>query len=942
MALQGRAAEQGVLDTLLDEAATGRSGVLVIRGEPGIGKTALLAYAEEQARSTHQVAVVRTTGIETEAEIPFASLHLLLHPALDRIDALPGPQAAALKAAFGMAPGGGDDQLTVGVAVLSLLSELAADAPLLCLVDDAHWLDHASARALLFAARRLHAEGIALVFGARDGFEPGGLPELRLAGLDPASSEQLLAEQSPGLGLPLRRRILAESAGNPLALRELPRTAGEYGLGALPPALPHRIQEAYRARIAALPAGARTALLIAAAEEGGDLDVILRAAAELGADAGALGAAERAGLLRVAAGRVSFVHPLMRGAAFNDASYESCLKAHRALAEVLRDQPDRRAWHLAAAATGADEEAAVALEQAAGRAQERHGYAGTAAALERAAELTRDPVVRSRRLAAAAEAAAHAGLAPRAKALIEAVDRTTTEPRTRARIKALRARTAFDDGAPGMAHELLVAAADELIGATVTAEDELTGAKVTAADEFTGAEVTAADELTGAKVTAEVRVEAGLLLVDAARNAWQLSDPLRLREAADRLDALRPRPEDGLDPAVAAVTGAAVYLERGPAQALPTMRRLVADGRRNRAGSPALRINAAFVAGLVGDFDAGREISAAVAADCRTRGDVGWLPLAHLTLAASELYLGRFRDAEATASEGLQLAADTGQPNRAGYLEGILAWILAVRGDRERSVQLAARCHDHFDATGIANSLAWAQWALALGDLGHGRFAQALERLDAAQDGPVRRQIQSVYFAPDRVEASARLGLPAREPLEQFAQWADASGLTWADAVLHRCRALLEPDWATAHDLFSSAVRLHADSGRPWEAARTRLLFGERLRRERHKTEARLHLRAATETFERLGATLWADRARAELRAAGATAPLETRPDDILANLSPQELQVVRLAATGMTNREIGAQLFLSPKTISYHLYRAFPKLNVSSRSQLAGLDLTG
>ncbi|MBC9713981.1 helix-turn-helix domain-containing protein [Streptomyces sp. TRM66268-LWL] len=960
MALQGRTAEQAFLDGLLRDTAAGRSGVLVVRGEPGIGKTALLAYAEEQARRTHGIAVVRTVGVETEAEIPFASLHLLLRPALDRIDTLPEPQSAAVKAAFGMGPGSGDDQLTVGLAVLSLLSELAAEGPLLCLVDDAHWLDHASARALLFAARRLQAEGIALVFGARDGFDPGGLPELRLTGLDPASSARLLAERSPDLDGPLRHRILAESAGNPLALVELPRTTDAYGPGLLPlPSplpLPHRIQEAYSARIAALPAATCTVLLVAAAEDGGDPDVILRAAAELGAGPGALGEAERAGLLQVAAGRVSFIHPLMRGAAFGAGSYEARLAAHRALAEALRDQPDRRAWHLAGAATGPDEETALALEQAAGRARERHGYAGAASALERSAELTRDPAVRARRLAAAAQAAVGAGLAPRAKALIDAADRATTDPRTRARLKALRARTAFDEGAPGTAHELLLDAAGALVrddadairddADAIREPDEARGdgtRRGEAGGGGAGGGGARGGEAAGGEARGgEARGEAGLLLVDAARNAWQLSDPVRLREAADRLAALRLRPEDGLDPAVAAVTGAAEYLERGPADALPTMRRLVADGRRLASGgTPALRINAAFVAGLVGDFDAGREISAAVADDCRARGDVGWLPLAHLTLAASELYLDRFRDAEATATEGLQLAADTGQPNRAGYLHGMLAWILAVRGDEERSAELAARCHDHFEATGIVNSLAWAEWALALGDLGQGRFAQSLERLDATQEGPVRHQIQSVYFAPDRIEAAARLGLPARAPLEQFADWAGACGLAWADAVLHRCRALAEPDWATAHDLFTSAVRLHADSGRPWEAARTRLLFGERLRRERHKTDARLHLRAAAETFERLGAAPWAARARAELRAAGATGPLQTRADDTLAKLSPQELQIVRLAATGMTNREIAAQLFLSPKTISYHLYRAFPKLNVTSRAQLAGLDLT-
>ncbi|CAG7652393.1 LuxR family transcriptional regulator [Actinacidiphila bryophytorum] len=968
MALRGRAAEQAALDALLDGAAAGRSGVLVVRGEPGIGKTALLGYAEERARLTGGVSVVRATGVETEAEIPFASLHLLLRPALDGIDRLPGPQAAALRAAFGMGPGSRGDELTVGLAVLSLVAEMAAESPLLCLVDDAHWLDHASARALLFAARRLQAEGVALVLGARDGFDPCGLPELRLAGLSPASSAELLAERSPDLGLPLRRRIVEESAGNPLALLELPRTAGAYGPEPLPLPLPHRIQEAYRVRIAALPPGSRTALLVAAAEDGGDLGVILRAADELGVGPDPLGAAERDGLVQVGAGRVAFRHPLMRAAAFHAATYRSRQAAHRVLADLLRDEPDRRAWHLAAAATGYDEEAALALEQAAHRAQQRHGHAGTAAALQRAADLTRDPAARARRLAAAAAAAADAGLTSRAKELIDAADRITADPRTRARLSALRARTAFDEGSPATAHELLLSAAATMAKPAPEAEPRAqadaetrpdAGARAGAvpdagdrweADTGTAAHAgaqTGAGPAAGGGQSADARtgdrVEAGLMLVDAARNAWQLSDPVRLREAADRLDALGLRATDGLGAAVVAVAGAALFLERGPAYALPTMRTLVADGRRNRTAGPALRINAAFVAGLVGDFEAGREISADVAADCRARGDLGWLPLAHLTLAASELYVGRFRDAEATAGEGVRLAADTGQPNRAGYLHGILAWLAAVRGDRQQAVQLAARSHDHFEATGIANGLAWAEWALALGDLGQGRFAESLERLDAAQSGPVRHQIQSVYFAPDRVEASARLGLPARVPLEQFAQWAAASGLAWADAVLHRCRALLEPDWAAAHGLFSAAVRGHADSGRPWEAARTRLLFGERLRRERHKAEARPHLRAALRTFERLGAAPWADRARAELRASGAAEPLDVRgTGDALSALSPQELQIVRLAATGMTNREIGAQLFLSPKTVSYHLYRAFPKLNVSSRAQLAGLDLTG
>ncbi|MGR6913492.1 AAA family ATPase [[Actinomadura] parvosata] len=933
--LWGRAGEQKVVEELLDQAREGRSGVLVLRGEPGIGKTSLLEYAGRRADGMR---VLRGVGIETEAEIPFASLHLLLRRALDRLPALPAPQAAALEGALGLRPAAGDDQLLVGAAVLSLLAELAEDGPLLCLVDDAHWLDQASAQALRFAAHRLHAEGVAIVFGARDGFDASGLPELRLSGLDRRSALELLADAEPGLAAPLRDRIVAESCGNPLALRELPRSAarhspleggpdggygstrdggydgayegaydGVYEGGPLP--LPERIQSAYASRIAELPPDARTALLVMALTDGGDLGVIRQATDGLGVPASALAAAEDAGLVRIAGGRVEFTHPLMRTAAYQHGGYELRLRVHTLLARLLAGQPDRRAWHLAAAATGPDEEAAQALEQAARRAKDRNGNAGAAAALARAADLTADPALRAGRLTSAAVAAADAGQPARAKQLVERAAELVTDPRSRARLAELRARIAFDEGTPYLAHDLLVDGAEHLAGDRP------------------------ADVL-----EAPDRVAAGLMLIDAARNAWQLSDPAKVAEAAARLHALGLRPEDGLEPAVRAVTGAAVLLREGPAGALPIMRGLVAAGARIREGAHALRVNAAFVATIVGDFQAGRDISAAVAAECRANGEIGKLPIVHLTLASAELYLGRFRDAVATATEGLQLASDTGQPNRAGYLEGTLAWIAAAQGDAPRCVELAARGRDRFDVTRIANDLAWAEWALALLDLGQGRFTEALGRFEAAMAGPVRHQMQAVYFAPDQVEAATRLGLPADEPLRRFEEWAVAADLPWAEAVLHRCRALVEPGWERAEEHFRQAVRLHASGERPWEAARTHLAYGERLRRERNKGSARPHLRAALETFERLGARPWAERARTELRATGDTTTSGTEP--AAQALSPQELQIVRLAATGLTNKEIGAQLFLSPKTVSYHLYRAFPKLNVASRAQLAGLDL--
>ncbi|OPG12720.1 AAA family ATPase [Microbispora sp. GKU 823] len=906
--LWGRAADQAVIDGALDRARAGRSGVLVVEGDPGIGKTSLLAYAAERAQDMR---VLRGVGVETEAEIPFASLHLLLGHGLDRLDALPEPQAAALRGAFGLASV--TNRLLVGLAVLSLLAELAEGGPLLCLVDDAQWLDQESAQALRFAAHRLHAEGIVMIFAARAGFDPAGLPEHRLSGIDQGSAAALLARAAPGLAPGTRDRVIEESCGNPLALLELPRTdLPAYDRSPLP--LPARIQRAYEARIAELPPDAQKALLVTALTDGGDLDVIVQAGRELGIAPAALGVAERSGLVRIDGGRVTFTHPLMRAAAFRHGTYDLRLEVHAILARLLEHQPDRRAWHLAAAATGPDETAALALEQVARRARERDGNAGACAALERAAELTEDHALRAGRLTEAAVAAADAGQAGRAKELVERAAALVTDPRSRARLCDLRARIAFDEGAPHLAHDLLMAGAEELTALT-TGE---------------GSDGQARQD----------RIAAGLMLTDAARNAWQLSDPARVAEAAERLHKLGLRPEDGLDPAVQAVTGASVLLRQGPAEGIPIMRDLVARGGRIASGAHTFRINAAFVAPLVGDFRTGHDISAAMAAECRTAGDIGKLPLVHVTLAAAELYLGRFRDAEATAVEGLRLTSGTGQRNRAGYLEGTLAWLAAVRGEADRCAELAARSRDRFDANHIVNGLAWAEWALALLDLGQGRFAEALDRLDAAMTGPVRHQIQAVYFAPDQIEAAVRLGLPAREPLRRFEEWATASGQDWALAVLHRCRALLESDWERAHEDFIAAVRLHAGSGRPWEAARTRLAFGERLRRERDKGSARPHLRAAWETFERLGARPWAERARTELRATGDTSSPAARTEALSA-LSPQELQIVRLAARGLTNREIGAQLFLSPKTVSYHLYRAFPKLNVASRAQLAGLDLS-
>lgn len=896
--LRGRESDQRAIDVLLDQARGGRSGVLVIKGEPGIGKTSLLTYAEERAGD---MGVLRGLGIETEADIPFASLHLLLRRGLDRLAALPEPQAAALAGALGLAPTRTDDRLHIGVAVLSLLAELADDRPLLCLVDDAHWLDQASARALRFAAHRLHAEGVVLLFGARDGFDPAGLPERRLTGLDDRSAAQVLADAAPDLTGPARLKIIRESAGNPLALLELPRTTDLPAYDHSPLPLPDRLRLAYAARIGRLPQSARTALLVTALADGGDLDVITNACAELGIERAALGAAERSGLVRISGRHVRFDHPLMRAAVIQLSTYDLRLEVHGILAGLLTGQPDRRAWHLAAAATGPDETAARALEEMAHRASDRGANVSASAAFERAAELSEDRELKGRRLLAAAVDATVEGQLQRAQQLIEAAAGLVPDATARVTLPTLRARIAFGQGAPRLAHDLLLKGAADVAG--------------------------------------DDRAAAGLMLVEAARNANRLGDADALVAAAARLRALDLRPEDDLDLARQAALGTALLLTDGPAAALPIMRELVAGGSRITSEMNSRRINASYFALQTGDFQAAWEIARAAADECRANGEISKLAVLHITLATSEIFLGRFTDATATASEGWQLTAETGRPSRAGCMQGMLAWIAAARGDASRCTELAAASHDHYDANGIVNGLAWAQWAQALLDLGQGRFAEVLDRLEAAMAGPVRHQFQAVHFAPDQIEAAARLGLPADRPLRRYETWAEAAGLAWAEAVMHRCRALLEPDVDRAHEHFRAAVRLHAGSGRPWESARTALVYGERLRRERHKSAARAQLRAALETFQRLDARPWAERAMSELRAAGDTS-LSAAGTDALLTLSPQELQIVRLAAAGRTNKEIGAQLFLSPKTVSYHLYRAFPKLNVTSRAQLAGLDL--
>lgn len=889
--LHGRDKEQARLGRSLAEAAVGRGGALVVLGEPGGGKSALLRWAG----STPGFQVLRCTGVESEAELPFAALQLLLSPAMRCLPALPAPQAEALRGAFGLAAPGGEHPFLVGLATLSLLAELAADRPVLCVVDDAQWLDRPSAEALAFAARRLTAEGVFVLFAAREGFVLPGVPELTLTRLDPAAARELLAEHDPGLAGHVRDRVLAEADGNPLALLELPRSEAD-DLGPLP--LPDRLQDAYHRRIARLPEQTRTALLVAAAEESGALAAVLRAMADLGVAADALAAAERDGLIAVSGQSVGFRHPLIRTAAYRGSAFTDRLAVHTALASALAGDGDRAAWHRAAAATGPDEGVAADLEAAAVRARRRSGHATAVAALERAARLTPEDAVRARRLATAAETAVDAGRPGHARHLAEQAARLTEDPRELARIATVHGRVEYEHGSLRTVHEALVSAARRV-----------------------------------APLDADA---AASMLADAARASWSAGDPGRVAQTYRMLRELPPDPFRRK--LVESIGGALKLYSDEAAEGAALLREHVAQGR---TGPPGLRLNVALQALLTGDFDDTRDIMAGLADDVRASGAVGWLPAVLCTLATAETNLARYRDATASATEALRIAEDIGQPSRVAHAEALLAYLAAVAGDEERCRRLAEPNLQRFPAHANALVAAWCEWALALLDLGRGRYQAVLDRLEAATRGPIVHVGPAMHFAADQVEAAARLGRPERAagPLARLERWAAAVRLPWEDGLVLRCRALLTGEGT----MYARALELEGEA-RPFERARTELLYGEWLRRERHKAEARTHLREALERFERLGATVWAGRARAELRAAGESWAGEgSTPDavtDAIAQLTPQELQVVRLAATGATNKEIAARLFLSPKTVGHHLYRAFPKLGVSTRTELARLRL--
>jgi DNA-binding CsgD family transcriptional regulator len=900
--LHGRAAELVDIHRLLAAARQGRSSILVIQGEAGSGKTALLEHVAADAKDFR---VLRCTGLESEAELPFAALHLLLRDNLHRLDSLPAPQAAALRAAFGLAEAPGMDRFLAGLATLTLLSEVGADGPVLCLVDDAQWLDRASIDALLFAGRRLGAEGVVLLIATRDVADFHGMKVLGLQGLSESAAAAVLAERAANLAPNLRDRLIEEASGNPLALIELAAAARVGDATAAPPVAAgmsiagRRVLDAFGAQIDRLPDTTQIVLRVAAAEDTGELGLVLAAAHRLGVELTDFQPAERAQLVALSTDSVTFRHPLIRSAVYGKSSVAERMAVHRALADALPEHADRRAWHLAAAAIGFVDATADALEAAAHRAERRGGYAASAAAHERAARLTADPALRGERLAAAARDSAQLDLAAR---LAQEASGLTTDPHAMAKAAWVQARIEFERGTPRRASKMVLDGA-----ATVYDCDPK---------------------------------EAATMLIEVVRMAYFADEAPELARAVDLIDALPLPAGHPLRPMLAASSIAAKLQLGWPEHRVPALPPVVGEIRPELLGATIgnLAVHSPFLRMIIGDADEAMAQTGRMLTEARDRGFIGGLPHILLQHAQAALVAGRLPEALRAADEAVRNAEDTGQQHSAANLRGVLARITAMTGDEQRCVTLATEAIQ-LGAQRHSSGAALAVLALAVLDLGYGRYPEALERLAALPPRLQRHPTFAYLAAPEWAEAASRSGQPERaaEAMANYERWAGHRDNPVVQANLHRCRALLGPD-DTVEEHFQASLRLHRDINRPMFTARTELLYGEWLRRNRRRSDARAPLRAALHVFEEIGARSWAERARSELRATGER--VASAKEHVTGQLTPQESQVVRLAATGLSNRDIGAQLFLSPRTVGYHLYKAFPKLGVAARHELAALDL--
>jgi DNA-binding CsgD family transcriptional regulator len=895
--LLGRAGERDVLGRLVAGMRAGQSRVLVLRGEAGVGKSALLRHLSAAAEGCR---IARAAGVESEMELPFAGLHALCAHMLGRLEHLPSPQRDALTTAFGLSAGPPPDRFLVGLAVLSLLADTAEEEPLVCIVDDAQWLDRVSAQTLAFVGRRLLAERVGLVFALRESGEEHvleGLPELVIGGLAAEEARMLLDATIPGpLDERVKARILGEARGNPLALIELPRgltpaeLAGGFGLPDARP-LASRIEQTFLQRVRGLSRESQLLLLTAAAEPLGDSTLLWRAVHGLGIGGEAARPAEAAGLIELGV-RVRFTHPLVRSAVYRGANPGDRRDVHRALADATDPEfdPDRRAWHRAHATATPDEAVAAEMTRSAGRASARGGLAAAAAFLKRAAELTPDAGVRVERSLAAAQAKLDVADTGSASDLLAAAELGPLDELQRARLERLGAQISFASRRGRDAPPLLLEAAKRLdpLDAAMARETYL---EAIASAMFAGRLGTGPDERT---------------VAEAARG----SNRVQTVGAADALlDALVTRFTEGYAASVAPLS-----------QALLAFAGPDAGGEDRRWLWLACRL-----AQDLWDDELWHGLATRGVRLARDAGALSLLPVMANYLAAFHVYSGDFAAAAALVGEVEAITQATGLPP----LKYAALLLAAFRGDEAQELVQNALRDGTERGEGSGLGLVW--WLTALRHNGDGRYGEALA--DARRACEHQDVLAYGWALVELIEAGVRSGRyeEAAAALERLSARTQASGTNWALGIHARCRALISDD----ESFHLESIKRLARSRATVELARSRLVYGEWLRRQTRRAEARELLRAAHESFSHMGAGAFAERARRELLATGETVRRIT--EDTRDALTPQEIQVARLARDGHSNPEIGAQLFISPRTVEYHLHKVFRKLDVGSRKELRG-----
>jgi DNA-binding CsgD family transcriptional regulator len=906
MVLWGRRVECGVLDAVVEAVRAGRSAVVVVRGEPGVGKTALLEYVVARSSGFR---VLRAAGVQSEMELAFAGLHQLCAPMLDRLGRLPDPQRAALRTAFGLSGGPVPDRFFVALAVLGVLAEAAEERPLVCVVDDAQWLDRASAQALAFVARRVLAEPVGLVFAVResdDARELGGLPELLVEGLGDGDARALLESVITGPSDErVRDRIVAETRGNPLALLELPRglSAAELAGGfAVPDSRPlsGRIEDSFLRRLDGLPAATRQLLLVAAAEPVGDPVVVWRAAQRLAIGVEAAAPAAAAGLCEFGA-RVRFRHPLVRSAAYRAATRPERQRAHQALAEATdaRLDPDRRAWHRAQAAPGPDEAIAQELERSAGRAQARGGLAAAAAFLERAAALTLDPALRAQRALTGAQAKHQAGAPDAALQLLAAAQTGALDELGRAQVDLLRAQIAFAVNRGRDAPPLLLKAAKRLEPLDVRLARD-----------------TYLDALAAAIFAGRLAGDGDLLMVaQAARAAGRAGSSPQPPRAVDLL-----------------LDGLALRIVEGTVAAMPVLERALRAFRAEDLSSEdGIRwLWLASAAALdCWDDETWDVLSTRHVQLAREAGALTVLPLALSARVLMHLFAGELAAAASLVDEVEAITEATGSRLAPHGRLLLLAW----QGREAEASEVIEAAKREAKTRGEGLGLTVIQWATAVLCNALGRYDDALAAALQAWEHPHELGL-ATRVLPELIEAAVRSGRPeqAAGALKQLSEATRAGDTDWALGIEARSRALLS-DGQVTEDFYREAIdRLGRSRAAVW-LGRTHLLYGEWLRRERRRVDARTQLRTAHHLFTTMGLEAFAERAARELRATGETA--RKRATETSDDLTAQEAQIARLARDGLSNPEIGSQLFISPRTVEYHLHKAFTKLDINFRSQL-------